>query len=117
MLKRLSKRKILNLTDAWLHDANLSLSLLKGVKPSKIFKLLKKVMMVHDIASYDKNELKELAKAISNKELFSNKAIKAIKVFFKFELKENITKLKKQIIIVINPVLSLFFAKKQILLL
>ena len=117
MKNTLSKRKILNLTDEWLKDANLSLSVLEGVSQRKIYKLLKKVMKIHDINSYEKNTLKDLASAISNKDLFSNKVIKVFRMFFEVSNDRIITKAKEMIIANIQPILFPFFAKKQILLL
>ena len=113
----IEKNRVLELTNAWLEEANLSLSLLTGVKPSKIFRLLKKVLKVHDIVSYNKNELKDLAKAISSKETFSTKIVNIISNFFDIVKTKYISKVKKQIISIIEPILTTCFAKKQILLL
>ena len=111
------KNRILKLTNTWLEEANLSLSILEGVRPSKIQRLLKKVLKVHDIVSFKKRELKDLAKAISLKETFSKQIINIIANYFDIVETKIISIIKKQIVILIKPILKAFFAKKQILLL
>lgn len=115
MIITLSRKAMVRKVNYLLSTVNLTFDLLIGLKKRTIYNLLKKAAKINPDLALEKQELKELAKLISQEKLTSKKLIDAYKTLLKVEDTIEVENKETEVEPIESTFVFSFFDRKQII--